>query len=128
MFARYLAALALTLALAASLPAAARVPRHGPTRRTVSAPLSAASLYSARALRRARMILQLKLLELREERLERVRKAIERRVPIDQLLKTQCPQMFEKGHIFSRDFSGAGKHGLRRWYAATNSVLPCVGK
>lgn len=89
MLARYLAALALTLALAASLPAAARVPRHGRTRHSVSAAgVSAASLYSARALRRARTILQLKLLELREERLERVRKAIERRVPIDQLLKT----------------------------------------
>jgi hypothetical protein len=43
-------------------------------------------LYSARALRRARTILQLKLLELRSERLERVRKAIESGVPIDVLL------------------------------------------
>jgi hypothetical protein len=88
MLARYLAALALTLALAASLPAAARVPRHGRTHRTAAGHgISPASLYSSRALRRARTILQLKLLELREERLERVRKAIEKRVPIDQLLK-----------------------------------------
>jgi len=89
MLARYLAALALTLALAASLPAAAHAPRHGRRHRSASTSgISAASLYSSRALRRARTILQLKLLELREERLERVRKAIERRVPIDQLLKT----------------------------------------
>lgn len=47
----------------------------------------AGALYSRRALRRARIILQLKLLELRSERLERVRKAVERRIPIDELLK-----------------------------------------
>ncbi len=87
---RYRAALALTLALAVSLPAAARVPRHGHShRRRAGAPLSlsAEDLYSRRALRRARIILQLKLLELRSEHLERVRKAIERRLPIDEILK-----------------------------------------
>ncbi len=85
---RYPAALALTLALAASLPAAARVPRHRHTLRRTGAPaVSANALYSARALRRARIILELKLLELRRERLERVRKAIEKNVPIDELLK-----------------------------------------
>jgi len=87
MLVRYRAALALTLALAASLPAAARVPRHGHAHRTTSQrAITAGSLYSSRALRRARTILQLKLLELRQERLERVRKAIEKNLPVDELL------------------------------------------
>lgn len=47
---------------------------------------TAADVYSRRALRRARTILLLKLLELREARLERVRKAIERRLPVEELL------------------------------------------
>jgi hypothetical protein len=87
---RYRAALALTLALAAFLPAFARAPhrsrhsvrRHPPAEISVSAE----QLYSRRALRRARIILELKLLELRSEHLERVRKAIEKRMPIDELL------------------------------------------
>ncbi len=45
-----------------------------------------ADIYSRRALRRARTILMLKLLDLREAHLERVRKAIERRLPIEQIL------------------------------------------
>lgn len=88
---RYRAALALTLALTASLPAGARVPRHRHTthRRATAATASvpAEDLYSRRALRRARIILELKLMELRSERLERVRKALEKHVPIDELLK-----------------------------------------
>lgn len=87
---RYRAALALTLALTLTPPAAARVPRHRHTARRTSATassLSAEDLYSRRALRRARIILELKLMELRAERLERVRKALEKHVPIDQLLK-----------------------------------------
>lgn len=46
----------------------------------------AADIYSRRALRRARTIVMLKLLDLREAHLERVRKAIERRLPIEQIL------------------------------------------
>ncbi|HET9095079.1 MAG TPA: hypothetical protein VFN37_00330 [Candidatus Baltobacteraceae bacterium] len=88
---RYLAALALTWALTASLPAHAGVPRHRHTARrrraAATAAVSAENLYSRRALRRARIILELKLMELRGERLERVRKALEKHVPIDQLLK-----------------------------------------
>lgn len=49
-------------------------------------PAPVESLYSRRALRRARIILELKLLELRSERLERVRKAIEKHAAIDELL------------------------------------------
>ena len=88
---RYRAVLALTLAAACTLyapgaqTAGRRHPRHaGPhAARTPQA----AALYSARALRRARIILQLKLLELRAERLERVRKALERNLPVEQLLR-----------------------------------------
>jgi len=88
MASRYRAALALTsLLLLGCLQArphhAARAPR-GPVNRTMPAP---SEIYSRRALRRARTILQLELLSLREERLERIRKALERRIPIDQLLK-----------------------------------------
>jgi hypothetical protein len=85
---RYRAALALTLALAASLPAAARAPRrHHRDVPATAAAMPADALYSARALRRVRTILQLKLWELRRERLERIRKALEKNVPVEQLLK-----------------------------------------
>jgi len=90
---RYRAALALTsVLLIAAPPATTAAPLHPPHRRTAGLraaadPPPAAVLYSRRALRRARTILQLKLLELRAERLERVRKAIERHVPIDTLLQ-----------------------------------------
>ncbi len=47
------------------------------------------SLYSARAIRRARTLLQLRMLELREARLERVRAVIERRLPVDALLRSE---------------------------------------
>lgn len=90
---RYIAAVVLTLALAALPPAAAKVPHHRHTARgTRPAPssarlLQADKLYSRRALRQARTILELKLMELRLERLERVRKALEHHVPIDRLLE-----------------------------------------
>lgn len=78
---RYRIGAALTsLVLAAFPPPSARAAPckpHGPT--FVSAPLP----YSARALRRARRLLELRLLELREERLERVRSVVIRRLPPD---------------------------------------------
>jgi hypothetical protein len=49
--------------------------------------VNVADLYSRRALRQTRIILQLKMLELRAERLERVRKAIQERIPVEDLLK-----------------------------------------
>ena len=71
---RYRTLVALTsLLLLASAPV--------PIRRHTPAP--SLDLYSQRALRRARTILQLKLLELRKARLERVRHAIERGLPLD---------------------------------------------
>lgn len=82
---RYIAASALTLA-AALLLTAGSAARTRPHPRPSAAPLNPAKIYSGRALRRARIILELKLLELREERLEGVRKAIERHVPIDRIL------------------------------------------
>ena len=88
---RYRAALALTLALTALLPAAANTARRRHGRRHLSpSPVTpaASELYSRRALRRARIILELKLLELRSEHLERVRKALEKHIPIDEILKT----------------------------------------
>lgn len=75
---RYPAMLVLTSLL---LGAAATVPIRRP-------PPDVRTLYSPRALRRARIILQLKLLELRKERLERIRRAIEQGLPLDSILKT----------------------------------------
>ena len=43
-------------------------------------------LYSPRAIRRAKVLLQLQLLELREQGLERARAAVLRKITIDQLL------------------------------------------
>jgi hypothetical protein len=84
---RYLAAFTLTLALAASLPGSAKRVHHRRHKAHPSPPpMAADQIYSKQALRRAKMILELKLLELRRERLERVRKAILDHVPIEQIL------------------------------------------
>lgn len=91
MNARYLAAVALPLALLALAAPAHRKTHHHrrlAAVRPASQRLDPTFLYSARALRRARTILQFKLLELRSEHLERVRKALEKHLPVDQLLKT----------------------------------------
>ena len=77
MLIRYPVAILLTSLLLAAA--------HLPPRRHTSDSVHA--LYSARALRRARTILQLRLLELRKEHLEQLRKAIERGIPIDKLLE-----------------------------------------
>jgi len=73
---RYRAALALTsLALLAASP---RHHRHARAHHAAAAPSGGIEIYSRRALRRARTILQLKLMELHALELERVRRAIER--------------------------------------------------
>ncbi|HEY8298608.1 MAG TPA: hypothetical protein VIG32_11375 [Candidatus Baltobacteraceae bacterium] len=71
---------------------------HARQARARPAPVWGEDLYSRRALRRARTILELKLLELRKERLDRVRQAIEHHIPIDQLLddKNLTPTRFDK--------------------------------
>ena len=56
---------------------------HASLRRQVPASIPVEGLYSARALRRARTILQLRLLQLHEARLDCIRAAIERRLPAD---------------------------------------------
>lgn len=95
---RYLAALTLTLALAASLPGSAKREHRGRHRPHPSPPpVAADQIYSKQALRRAKIIVELKLLELRRERLERVRKAILNNVPIDDLLKQ--PGLKRKLHL-----------------------------
>jgi hypothetical protein len=48
-------------------------------------------LYSARAIRRAKVLLQLQLLQMREEGLDRARAAVERKITIDQLLDPHPP-------------------------------------
>ena len=81
---RYRAVLALTSLL--SLGAAPGHHHRHPVRHRHSSLAAAApglELYSRRALRRAKIILQLKLLELRQEQLDRVRRAVERHLPID---------------------------------------------
>ncbi|MGZ3497597.1 MAG: hypothetical protein ACXWNK_00195 [Vulcanimicrobiaceae bacterium] len=86
----YRAALALTSLILLGAPAWAsdkRTAHPGKHDARPFAAYTAADLYSRRALRRARTILQLELLELREARLERVRAAIARRVPVDTLLR-----------------------------------------
>jgi len=67
----------------ASAPALAKHPHR--QRAALSRPMTALDIYSRRALRRARTILQLKLFELREERLDRVRRIIEKRLPLNSL-------------------------------------------
>jgi len=86
---RYPTLVALTLAVAASLQAAASPRAH---RRAAvhpaPPPVAADRIYSKQALRRAKIVIELKLLEFQRERLERVRKAIMKNEPIEQLLKT----------------------------------------
>lgn len=87
----YRAGVALTslVLLAAPAWAAKSAPAHvRPRAERAAIDLAPSSLYSKRALRRARAILQLELLELREERLERVRRAIERQLPAGCLLQS----------------------------------------
>jgi hypothetical protein len=77
-------ALALIAWLCLALGAAsAKEPPSKPARSAHVLMTAPSALYSRRALRRARILLQLRLLQLREERLERVRQIIERRLPSD---------------------------------------------
>ncbi|HXP94086.1 MAG TPA: hypothetical protein VN905_11515 [Candidatus Binatia bacterium] len=75
----------LLLLLAGALqPAGAR--RHAHAVRTRAAPAAeGSSLYSLRERRRIQAVLRLRLLEMREAGLERVRSVIERRLPVEAL-------------------------------------------
>ena len=77
---RYRAALALTsLCLLAASAGHHRHSRHS-RYPNLTPPAAGINIYSRRALRRARIILQLKLLELHELQLDRVRRAVERQI------------------------------------------------
>ncbi len=71
-----LCALFLILIAPVGAPQATAAPRAA-----ASAPLSPDALYSRRALRRARLLIQMRMMEFREERLECVRAALMRQLP-----------------------------------------------
>lgn len=73
-------ATATALTLATAQPAPQEHPSPPPPA-AASAPAVPGTLFSKSALRRARLIIQMRMLELREERLECVRAAILRRLP-----------------------------------------------
>ena len=83
--------------LAILLPGAASASQHHrPRQQAVHRPTQDLSLYSLRARRRAATILQLELLELRKAQLERVRKVIEKKLPIDTLVDPKpAPRMLK---------------------------------
>lgn len=72
----------LTAVLIAAAPASMGTP--APSRASASpsaAPLTPEELFSRRALRRARLLIQMRMLQLRDERLECVREALRRQLP-----------------------------------------------
>lgn len=71
--------LAILLAVATPGPGPAAAPREAA--RPSPDPLSPASIFSRRALRRAKLLIQMRMLQLGEERLECIRAALERRLP-----------------------------------------------
>lgn len=72
----HLVALLVLVGLASPAPVAA-----GSTTHASPAPLSADALLSRRALRRARLLIQMRVMQLRDEQLECIRAALERRLP-----------------------------------------------
>jgi hypothetical protein len=75
---RYRAALALTSLLTIAASPGHHRHAHHARHPNLATPPAGIEIYSRRALRRARIILQLKLLELHQLQLDRVRRAIER--------------------------------------------------
>lgn len=71
----------LAVALALATPASPQPARRHPS--AALGPATPETLFSHRALRQARLILQMRLLQLREERLECVRSAILHHLPPD---------------------------------------------
>ena len=85
---RILALAVFTTAAAGPLAKEAPSPRPGPAA-TAAAP---DALFSRRLLRRARLLIEMRLQQLRDERLECVREAILRRLPPD-LRPTGAPEI-----------------------------------
>ncbi len=74
--------LLIVLALGAAPPTSppGAAPRAFPASASPG-PLSPDALFSRRALRRARLLMQMRMMQLRDERLECIRAALERRLP-----------------------------------------------
>jgi hypothetical protein len=67
--------------LASPAPAASPVAQSHSTASPSPAPLTPEELFSRRALRRARLLIQMRVMQFREERLECIRAALRRRLP-----------------------------------------------
>ncbi|HLY01719.1 MAG TPA: hypothetical protein VKR56_04395 [Candidatus Cybelea sp.] len=71
----------LLVLLASPAPAGSPVSHTYPAARPSPAPLTPEELFSRRALRRARLLIQMRVLQFREERLDCIRAALRRRLP-----------------------------------------------
>jgi hypothetical protein len=71
----------LLFLLGSAVGPAAPSPSAAPTPPAQVAPLSPDELYSRRALRRARLLIQMRVMEMREERLECIREALRHQLP-----------------------------------------------
>jgi hypothetical protein len=80
-----------SIVLAVVLIASTGAPQPSPRPSVSPAPLPYNAIFSRRALRNARLIIQLRLLQLREERLECLRAAILRRLPPDLVYEQGSP-------------------------------------
>jgi len=67
--------------LASTAPVASPVAQSHATAVPSPAPLTPEELFSRRALRRARLLIQMRVMQFREERLECIRAALQRRLP-----------------------------------------------
>jgi hypothetical protein len=73
--------IALIALLGSAAPAASPVAQSHATVSPSPAPLTPEELFSRRALRRARLLIQMRVMQFREERLECIRAALRRRLP-----------------------------------------------
>ena len=95
---------ALLAILLAAHPAATSSPAPRPA--AAASPLSPDALYSKRALRRARLLIQMRMLQFREERLECVRAALIRMLP--PALRPQEPTTWSSGNAPNACFPSPG--------------------
>ncbi len=95
-------------ALISILLAAGPAASPAPSAAAASMPLSPDALYSRRALRRAKLLIQMRMLQFREERLECVRAALLRQLP--PALRPQEPTTWTAAEnaCFPRPSTGAG--------------------